>query len=182
MRQRHPHVELLRALHVAEQRLLDGPLGSWPARDHPRSARRRAMRAVDHRTVRPMRPRALPLSPSCWAPDCGVFCQPSQQECAEWRRAGERQELPIAERTVSPPRVILPPKNCSPYKHTYTYTSISMYIYQCVYKCVCMSACIVSHLRARVRVRECVRAHTRSSCARPLDVYPYGHERVCVRV
>ena len=66
VRERHPHVELLGKVHVAEQRLLDGPLGSWPARDPPRSARRRAMRAVDHQTVRPLRPRAecaLPLGP-----------------------------------------------------------------------------------------------------------------------
>jgi hypothetical protein len=131
VRERHPHVELLRAVPVAERRLLDGALGSWPAPDPPGSARRRAMRAVDHRTVRSIKLRASPLAP---CPRLRrAFWQRSKLELgAEWRRAGERRELPIAEGTVSlNPRVILPPQNCSPYIITYTY--ISMYLYKCVY-------------------------------------------------
>ena len=48
--------------------------------------------------------------------------------------------------------------------------------------CVCMSACVDSCLSARVRVRECVRAHTRGCSARPLDVHPYVHERMCMDI
>ncbi len=45
-----------------------------------------------------------------------------------------------------------------------------------------MSACIDFRLSARVRVLECVRAHTRGSSARPLDVHPYVHECVCMHM
>ena len=68
VRERHPHVELLGPVHVAERRLLDVALGRWPARDPPGSARRRAMRAVNHQTVRSIQLRALPLSPSRLGP------------------------------------------------------------------------------------------------------------------
>ena len=65
VRERHPHVELLGTVHVAGQRLLDAALERWPARDPPGSARRRAMRAVDHQNVRPVRLRSVCTLPLC---------------------------------------------------------------------------------------------------------------------
>jgi hypothetical protein len=169
MRGRHPHMELLRTLHVAEQRLLDGALGRWPARDPPCSARRRAMRAVNHRTVRPLRPRALPLAPSRWAPDWGALWQPPQPESGvEWRRAGERRELRIAKGFVSPTRFPLAQNRSLFYTHI---------VCACVSVCVCVCVCVCmcpkdthTHTHTHILTHSLTHTHT------------HTHTHICIYI
>ncbi len=58
--------------------------------------------------------------------------------------------------------------------YVWMYVGIYVCMYECMYRLPLECACV------RARVGEGVRAHTRGSSARPLDVHPYVHE--CMRM